>query len=87
MRTANETFGISGPDLAAASAADSSSATSPIATTRSRNAPPSNPFKALLDPTGSAIFWIGLAALLGLILVTGQARIDLKLGGRAGKKR
>lgn len=86
MRTVSETFGVSGPDLAAAAQADSNSMPSPVATTRSQNQPPSNPLKALIDPTGSAIFWIAAAALLGLILVTGELRLDAKLGGRAGRK-
>lgn len=91
MRTAQETFGASGTDIASAAAADSNSMPSPIATTRVTNQPPANALKALLDPSGSAIFWIGLAALLGLVLVHGEARIDTKLGlglgGRAGRKR
>lgn len=86
MRTAAETFGSSGADLAAASVVDPQASPSPIATTRVQNQPPTNPFKALLDPSHSAIFWIGLAALLGLVLVTGQFRIDAKLGGRAGRR-
>lgn len=90
MRTASETFGVSGTDIAAAASADANSMPSPVATTRLSNQPPANAFKALLDPSGSAIFWIGLAALLGLVLVHGEARIDTKLGlgvgGRAGRR-
>jgi hypothetical protein len=87
--TASEVFGISGPDLAQEQAADPQSGPSPIATTRQTNAPPSNPLKALLDPQGSAIFWIALAAILGLFMIHGQASVDTKLGfgGSAGGKR
>ena len=87
MRTAAETFGVSGSALAETQLLDPQVSPYPIATTRVQNEPPSNPFRALLDPTHSAIFWIGLAALLGLIMVTGQFRIQAALGGRAGKRR
>jgi hypothetical protein len=86
-RTLSETFGVGGADLATETLADPTSAPSPIATTRVRNTPPANPLKALTDPHGSAIFWIALAAILGLVLVTGQVRLDAKLGGRAGRGR
>ena len=51
-------------------------------------APPANAGQALLDPRGSAIFWVFGAALLGLVMVTGQFAIAAKVaaGGRAGKK-
>ena len=88
MRTSAETFGMSGPDLAAEQQADPNSNPSPIATTRASLAVPSNPLKALIDPQGSAIFWIALAAVFGLLMVHGQAQISgkLGLGGRAGKR-
>lgn len=87
MRTAAETFGVSGAALASDSVVDPQANASPIATTRVQNEVPASAAKALLDPSGSAIFWIALAAILGLILVTGQVRLDAKLGGRAGRKR
>lgn len=87
MRTAEETFGISGSGLAGEQIMDPSGAPSAMATTRVRNDPPLNPVKALLDPSGSAIFWIGLAAVAGLLLVSGQIHLDAKLGGRAGRGR
>jgi len=86
MRTAEETFGVSGVDLAQAARVDASSAPSPVATTRVQNEPPANPLRALIDPHGSAIFWIGLAALLGLVMITGQFRVQAALGGRAGRR-
>ena len=87
MFTAQETFGISGPDLATEQAADPTLRPSPVATTRTQAPPPTNPLKALLDPSGSAIFWIAVAAILGLAMVAGQLSIDTKLGlgGRAGR--
>jgi hypothetical protein len=87
MRTLSETFGVSGTDLASEAVIDPQAGPSPIATTRVQNVPPTNPVKALLDPHSSAIFWIALAAILGLVLVTGQVRLDAKLGGRAGRGR
>lgn len=87
MRTTEETFGISGADLASAQQADPQANPSPIATTRSQAAPPANPLKALLDPQGSAIFWLALAAVLGLFLVNAQTSVEgkLRLGGRVGR--
>lgn len=87
MRTLDETFGVSGSDLASQAVVDPQAGPSPVATTRVQNAVPANPLKALTDPHGSAIFWIALAAILGLVLVTGQVRLDAKLGGRAGRRR
>jgi hypothetical protein len=86
VRTAQETFGISGAALAGEISADPQVAAQPYATTRFQNEPPLNPLRALTDPTHSAIFWIGLAALLGLVLVTGQFRVQAALGGRAGRR-
>lgn len=87
MRTAEETFGISGFGLATEQIVDPQSNPSPVATTRAQNEPPASSIKALLDPSHSAIFWIGLAAILGLVMVTGQFRVQAALGGRAGKAR
>jgi len=86
VKTTAETFGLSGYELAQETARDPQVAAQPVATTRAQNEPPLNPIKALLDPSHSAIFWIGLAAILGLVMVTGQFRVQAKLGGRAGRK-
>jgi hypothetical protein len=50
--------------------------------------PPADAGRALLDPKGSAIFWIFAAGLLGLVMVSGQFAIAAKVaaGGRAGRK-
>jgi hypothetical protein len=87
VQTAEETFGISGASLAAEQIVDPSANPSPMTTTRVQNTVPDNPLKALTDPHGSAIFWLGLAALLGLVLVTGQFKVQAAVGGRAGRKR
>jgi hypothetical protein len=86
MRTVDETFGISSAGLAAEAATDPTIQTPTMATTRTQNQPPSNPVKALMDPHGSAIFWIGLASILGLVMVAGQGRVEASLGGRVGRK-
>lgn len=86
MRTAAETFGISGAELASEAVVDPQASPSPVATTRVQNEPATSPVKALVDPHGSAIFWIALAALLGLVLISGQSRVELALGGRVGRR-
>jgi hypothetical protein len=86
MRTAEETFGVGSALLAESDIANPTTPTPTVATTRARNEPPLNPVKALVDPHGSAIFWVALAAILGLVLVTGQVRVEAALGGRAGRK-
>lgn len=87
MHYAEEIFGPSSQALARADFLDPQTPRSrTIATTEVRNEPPDNPVLALLDPQGSAIFWVGLAALLGLLLVTGELKVQAAIGGRAGKK-
>jgi hypothetical protein len=77
-----QVFGVSGPDLARLNLADPQTPSSPaIATTEQTVSPPFNSFQALTDPTHSAIFWIGLAALLGLVLVSGSFRVQAMVGG------
>jgi hypothetical protein len=86
-RTVEDTFGVSSALLAETDISNPSTPTPTVATTRQRNSPPENPLRALVDPHGSAIFWIALAAILGLVLVTGQVRVEAALGGRAGRSR
>lgn len=86
-RTAEETFGVQSAMLAETEIANPTTPTPTVATTRVRNDPPANPIRALLDPQHSAIFWVALAAILGLVLVTGQVRVEAALGGRAGRAR
>lgn len=40
---------------------------------------------ALLDPRGSAVFWLAVAAILGLAMVSGQIKVSAALKTRAGK--
>jgi hypothetical protein len=87
MRTAEEPFGMSGARMAAEQIVDPSSNPSPVATTRVQNDVPDNPLRALTDPHGSAIFWLGLAGLLGLVLVTGQFKVQAAVATRAGRGR
>lgn len=87
MKTAEETFGVSGRDLAQEMQLDPGVAAQPMATTRQQNEPPMNPLAALVDPSHSAIFWIALAAVLGLVMVTGQFKVQAAVGGRAGRSR
>ena len=47
--------------------------------------PAQNALRALLDPRGSAIFWIAVAAILGLAMVHGQLSISGRVRTRAGK--
>lgn len=87
MHTAEEIFGPSGRALAASDLADPQTPMHrTFATTDVRDEPPDNPLRALADPQGSAIFWVALAALLGLILVTGELKVQAALGGRAGRR-
>jgi hypothetical protein len=85
--TAEEMFGVQSAMLAETDVANPTTPTPTMATTRARNVPPENVIRALLDPHGSAIFWVALAAILGLVLVTGQVRVEAALGGRAGRSR
>ena len=47
--------------------------------------PHDNAAKALIDPRGSAIFWVAVAAALGLAMVSGQLAVSAKVKTRAGK--
>lgn len=87
MQSAEDIFGPMGnPNyMATRSLEDPTTGASPIyATTEATLQPASTPLRALLDPKGSAIFWIALAAVLGLVLVTGQLKVSAALKGRAG---
>lgn len=88
MWTIEDIFGVNSDQLAHADAADP---TTPLRTyATSENGPTlshsPNAFAAMLDPRGSAIFWIALFAILGLVLVTGQIKVEGALGTRYGKK-
>ena len=89
MWTIDQLFGISSDDMARSDASDP---TTPLRTYSTAEnppslSPPSNALAALVDPRGSAIFWIALFAILGLVLVTGQIRVEGAIGSRVGRKR
>jgi hypothetical protein len=74
-------FGFDGP----ASGGDTAVAATPTSGARSTLQPSRNAVQAITDPKGSAIFWIALAAILGLLMVQGQFAVSAKLKSRAGK--
>jgi hypothetical protein len=82
-------FGVTSDQLAHSDAIDPTTPLRTYSTTENGPslAPASNAFAALLDPRGSAIFWIALFAILGLVLVTGQIKVEGALGTRYGRKR
>lgn len=87
MYDLESTFGISSPDLAAEYHADPQTPAAPaIATTEATSGPPGSAFRALTDPQGSAIFWVAIAAILGLAMVSGQLKVSAALAARGGKK-
>lgn len=61
-------------------------ASAPTAVASSALKPHPNAIGALLDPKGSGIFWLALAAILGLAMVTFQLKIGTEIKSRAGKK-
>lgn len=86
MQTAEDIFGLSANDLAAQSLASPQTGAAPaIATTEATLQPSPSPLRALTDPKGSALFWIGLAAILGLVMVTGQLKVSAALKGGVGR--
>lgn len=88
MQTAEDIFGPFGnPDvMASQSLASPQTGAAPAhASTEATLQPAETPLRALLDPKGSAIFWIALAAVLGLVMVTGQLKVSAALKGRTGR--
>lgn len=86
MQTIDQLFGLEAEREAAATRANPAVQTPVTATTRAQNVSPSNPLRALADPRNSAIFWIGLAALLGLVIVSGQLKVSAAIAARGGKR-
>lgn len=48
--------------------------------------PSHNALANLVDPKGSAIFWVAVAAVLGLAMVSGQLKISAAVKARGGKR-
>lgn len=89
MHTIADIFGQDSDTLARQDAADPGTPAVRTVTTAVNspgNETPHSAVAALMDPKGSAIFWVGLAALLGLVLVTGQARFEVAAGSRVGRR-
>ena len=88
MQTAEEKFGPLGNPNEMARAHDENPTTSAapaMATTTQTNRPAHSAVGALVDPRGSAIFWVTAAAILGLLLVSGELKVSAALRGKAGR--
>jgi len=87
MDTMVDLFGpLAEPDrLATMSMLDPSTPAAPAYATTEATLLPSEGAMGLLDPKGSPLFWIGLAAILGLVLVTGQLKVSAALRARGGR--
>jgi hypothetical protein len=83
-----EIFGVSGDQLAYNDAMDPQTPASRamVAAPSRHLSPPLNPARALVDPKGSAIVWVGAAALIGLMMVSGRIAIEAAVGGRVGRR-
>lgn len=87
MHTLSDIFGVSSDDLAHANAVDSQTPASSVYSTAEHSPtlePPHSAAAALTDPRNSAIFWVAAAAVLGLVLVTGQVRFEAAASSRLG---
>jgi hypothetical protein len=74
-------FGFEGP----AAGGNLAAAATPAAPAASSLQPQQNAARALVDPKGSAIFWLALFAVLGLAMVSGQLAVSAKVRARGGK--
>lgn len=61
-------------------------AATPAATAQAPLQPSHNAAKNLLDPKGSAIFWVAVFAALGLAMVSGQLKVSAALNARGGRR-
>ncbi len=82
MHTAEDIFGpLGNPDrMAAANLLDPQTPAAPAMATTEATLQPSPSFRSLVDPH-AAVFWVGLAAVLGLVLVTGHIKVEAALRG------
>ena len=87
MDSITDVFGtLADPDLLGrASSKSDITGASPAVATVSKTGPATG-LKGLLDPRGSAIFWVVVAAVLGLAMVSGQLKVSAALNGRGGKR-
>jgi hypothetical protein len=77
----DDRFGFDGP----AAGGNLAVAATPSTPASSSLAPQQNAARALIDPKGSAIFWVAGAAVLGLAMVSGQLAVSAKVKARGGK--
>jgi hypothetical protein len=85
----SEIFGPDSDELARADAADPQTPAIRTVTTAVNspgNETPHSALSAITDPKTSAIFWIALAGVLGLVLVTGQVRFEAAAASRVGRR-
>lgn len=91
MNFGDDLFGpgpMGDPDrMAYANLVNPSTPASPAYASTEATLEPAEGLRALLDPQGSALFWIGLAAVLGLVFVTGQLKVSAVLRGGGGRRR
>lgn len=87
MQTAADKFGPLGdPDLMASmNLLDPGTPAAPAHASTEATLLPAEGVMGLLDPKGSPMFWIALAAVLGLVLVTGQLKVSAALRARGGR--
>jgi hypothetical protein len=87
IATTDELFGpLAEPDrLATMSLLDAATPAAPAHASTEVTLLPSEGLMGLFDPKGSPLFWIGLAAILGLVLVTGQLKVSAALRARGGR--
>lgn len=87
MDSITDRFGtLADPDLVGRAWVDSDiTGAAPAIATVSKTSPATG-LKGLLNPRGSAIFWVVVAAVLGLAMVSGQLKVSAALNGRGGKR-
>jgi len=87
MHVAEDIFGpLAEPNrLATMNLLDAGTPSSPAHASTEVTLMPSEGLHGLMDPKGSALFWIGLAAILGLVIVTGQLKVSAALRARGGR--
>jgi hypothetical protein len=88
MQTMEEKFGsLADPDVQAqmALASPQTGAAPAHATTDATMGPPPNALRALTDWQHSPIFWVAIAAVLGLAMVSGQLAVSARLRARGGR--
>lgn len=81
--TMESKFGVS-PEATAQQAAANSAVQTPVHSSTEGNLTPS-PTRGIVDPN-SAIFWLAVAAVLGLAIVSGELKLSAALKARGGRR-